>query len=78
MAIARKKIKVKDNSHLVRDSFSKAITNVDRNAFTQHRLRKKSHLDKDRKIEYLENAVNELRKEHEHLIKLVQSIVKKS
>jgi hypothetical protein len=74
----RKKIKVKDNPALVRDSFSKAIINVDRNTYAMHQARKKNLLDKNRKIETLESAVEELRKEQAELLKLVQTISKKS
>lgn len=74
----KRKIKVKNNPSLVRDSFSKAIINIDRNTYAQHRLRKKSLLDKDQKIQSLEDAVDQLQKEHAKLVALVQSITKKS
>jgi hypothetical protein len=74
----RKKIKVKDNPSLVRDSFSKAIINVDRNTYTQSRTRKKNLLEKDQKIASLEEAMETLRQEQAELVKLVKSMTKKA
>jgi flagellar basal body P-ring protein FlgI len=78
MAARKKtKIKVKDKPDLVRDSFSKAIINVDRSAYANHQIRKKNLLDKNRKIDALEKAVQTMQEEQKELMKLLQSMSKK-
>lgn len=75
---ARKKIKVKDSPALVRDSFSKAIINVDRNNYAKAKARKKLLLQKDVRIASLEAAVEVLKKNHEELLKLLKGNQKKA
>lgn len=78
MTTPRKKIKVKDAPALVRDSFSKAIINVDRNNYASAKARKKMLLEKDVRISTLESEVELLKKNHDELVKLIKSINKKA
>jgi flagellar basal body P-ring protein FlgI len=73
---AKKNVKVKDRPDLVRDSFSKAIINVDRNSFAQYKARKNSLKEKDRKIASLENEVNEMRAKQDEILALLKSLDK--
>lgn len=75
---ARKKIKVKDNTTLVRDSFSKAIINVDRSAYSFARNRKRLRREKDSAIASLQQTVEVLKAEQAELLKLVKSLLKKA
>jgi hypothetical protein len=70
---AKKKIKVKDRPDLVRDSFSKAIINVDRNGFAQYKARKKLLKAKDDQIKELKSQVADILKQQEEILKLLKA-----
>lgn len=74
---AKRKIQVKNKNSLVRDSFSKAIINTDRHAYTVARNRKKILKEKDQKILSLEEGLLNLQKEYLKLAKIVESIANK-
>lgn len=70
---AKKKVKVKDRPDLVRDSFSKAIINVDRNGFAQYKAQKRLLKEKDLKIASLENTVKEIKEQQAEILALLKS-----
>jgi hypothetical protein len=71
---AKKILKVKEKPDLVRDSFSKALLNVDRNGFAQYKTRKKSLRDKDAKIASLQQEIAEIKKQQSEMLALIKSI----
>lgn len=71
---AKKKIKVKDRPDLVRDSFSKAIINVDRNGFAQYKARKKLLKDKDKQIALLQQEIADIKKQQKEIFALIKTI----
>jgi hypothetical protein len=71
-----KKVKVKNNTELVRDSFSKAIINIDHNNYAQALTRKKSLLAKDDRIKALEDDIMQLKNDYAILIKLIKDDIK--
>lgn len=75
---SRKKIKVKNEESLVRDSFSKAILNTDKSAYVNHRLRKKADADKSKRIHSLEEELASIKAEQANILKMVQGLLKKS
>jgi hypothetical protein len=74
---APKKIKVKDNPGLVRDSFSKAIISTDRNNYAHARARKKRMLEKDAIITSLKSDIEQIKLEQEKLMKMFKALPNK-
>lgn len=74
---APKKIKVKDNPGLVRDSFSKAIISTDRNNYAHARARKKHMLEKDAIIASLKSDIEQIKLKQEKLIKMFEGLPNK-
>lgn len=74
---APKKIKVKDNPGLVRDSFSKAIISTDRNNYAHARARKKRMLEKDAIINSLKSDIEKIKEDQEALMKLIKGLPNK-
>ena len=65
-------IKVKDHPGLVRDSKSKAIVNVDKNAYNEYiqkKLLKEKMISMDNEINTIKQSVNEIK---ELLIKMAE------
>ena len=77
MKNAPKKIKVKDNPGLVRDSFSKAIISTDRNNYAHARARKKRMLEKDAIIMSLKSDIEQIKLEQEKLMKMFKALPNK-
>jgi flagellar basal body P-ring protein FlgI len=77
MAAKKRAIKVKDKPELVRDSFSKAIINVDRNAYLDARSRKKNLIEQRDRLNVLENELNELKATQGEMLKLLKSLTNK-
>ena len=65
----KKKIKVKENAALERDSFSNAILNTDRSAYNAA-VRRKKH------IKQQENTICELRQQVKELLAWKEEIIK--
>jgi hypothetical protein len=59
---AKRKLIVKDNPDLVRDSHSKAIVNVNRGEYLKWKSRKKMLRDKDKRLSELEQEVSNIKK----------------
>ena len=65
-------LKVKDKPNLQRDPYSKAIINVDKNAFNDHlqkKLMKEKMTNMDNEINTIKQSVNEIK---ELLIKMAE------
>jgi hypothetical protein len=65
-------IQIKENKGLLRDGFSKAILNIDRDALSQHRNKKKimkELIENSNKILTLENELSEIRNLLSELLK---------
>lgn len=75
--MASKKIKVSGKEDLVRDSFSKAIINTNRNDYILAKNRKKIAIDRIKKIESLESEIALLKANQEEILKLFHSLKKK-
>lgn len=59
-----KYLKVIDNENLIRDTHSKAILNIDKNAFEAHKEKKKLFrqlLDKNKEVDELKQEVKEIK-----------------
>tara|TARA_Y100000004_G_scaffold68497_2_gene76864 strand:- start:4931 stop:5158 length:228 start_codon:yes stop_codon:yes gene_type:complete len=65
----KKYFKVKDNPNLLREKDSKAIINTDNDSYNAYMNRKKHQSKKDRKIEKLEQEVQDLKN---MILKLVE------
>jgi glycerol-3-phosphate responsive antiterminator len=74
---APKKIKVKDNPGLVRDSFSKAIISTDRNNYAHARARKKRMLEKDAVIASLKSDIEQIKAEQAKFLEILQGLSNK-
>ena len=64
-----KYIPVENSNHLVRDKSTNAIINRDNGGLEKAKARKKARIEKDRKINKLENEVSELKDMVRSLIK---------
>lgn len=73
---AKKKLKVKDNPSLVRDSFSKAVLNVDHNGFAMYKASKKALKNKDLIITSLQSEIAEIKKQQNQMLKLLEDLNK--
>jgi hypothetical protein len=73
---SKKKIKVKDKPDLVRDTFSKAIINIDRSSYAAARARKKAMLDKDATVTSLKDDLDKLSKQYAELQKMFVEFIK--
>lgn len=60
--MAAKRLKVKDEPNLERDSHSKAVVNIDRSQYLQHRSRKKRLLAEKERMKSLEERIAILEK----------------
>ena len=63
-----KYVPVENSNHLVRDKSTNAIINIDNSGLEKAKARKKARIEKDQKINKLENEINELKS-------LVQALV---
>ena len=71
------KIKVLNKENLVRDTFSKALINIDRNAYLQSKNKKKNDIDRNNKIVFLEKQIEILKNGQLEIIKLLTELNKK-
>jgi len=56
-----KYVPVENSNHLVRDKYTNAIINIDNSGLEKAKARKKARIEKDQKINKLENEINELK-----------------
>jgi hypothetical protein len=56
-----KYVPVENSNHLVRDKSTNAIINIDNSGLEKAKARKKARIEKDQKINKLENEINELK-----------------
>ena len=56
-----KYVPVENSNHLVRDKSTNAIINRDNSGLEKAKARKKARIEKDQKIDKLENEINELK-----------------
>ena len=70
------KIKVLNKENLVRDTFSKALINIDRNAYLQSKNKKKNDIDRNNKIVFLEKQIEILKSGQLEIIKLLTELNK--
>lgn len=71
------KQKVKDNPGLIRDSFSKALINIDRTGYINNKKRKQIFKKKDAEIAELKNDVQVLAKDNKKILRMLSNINKK-
>ena len=64
-----KYIPVENSNHLVRDKSTNAIININNSGLEKAKARKKARIEKDQKIDKLENEVSELKDMVRSLIK---------
>lgn len=69
-----KKIKVKDEINLFRDAETKAIINTDFQSYNNYLKSKKLKEDESKKIETLENDVNEIKNDLNEIKTLLRNL----
>jgi hypothetical protein len=68
-------IKVKDKDHLVRDSYSNAIVNVDMNSYNAYVENYKQRYNETQRIKNLEGDVSEMKNNLNEIKDLLRSLV---